>query len=359
MNKSKFLKKSLALLLAFMLVFAMIPLGAAAAGEPPVISQAKVVLADGAELSTQISTSGTTGTITGSIPNTEDTFDLKLLVKDAKGTVSYIDKSDDAYTGEPVKAADSGNGLWTIEDLDVRDYETTANGDVVVEIRVLNEGVTTTYMLTLTPEDMPTDTVVNNITVSRLITKGGIVDWVPQLGETRIDLEKLTIDITIPYDQSASVKVTGLDLPDGAVMTHNSAVVDVDYASFIVGDNTVTVTNGNRSTEYTLTIKQSSGIVKFGTTDASNRKSVATKIVEDKVVVLLPFGYTETYKSGSNLTLIPEFELDYENATLDWNTTPLNSGVTSITISEANVDDNTSQYDTFAKADPATGNSWA
>ena len=40
MNKSKFLKKSLALLLAFMLVFAMIPLGAAAAGEPPVISQA-------------------------------------------------------------------------------------------------------------------------------------------------------------------------------------------------------------------------------------------------------------------------------------------------------------------------------
>ena len=75
MNKSKFLKKSLAMLLALMLVVAMIPLSAAAA---PAVLQ---ILAYGDNDQQITLTADGEGNYTGSIPNAASELKLEVLAE--------------------------------------------------------------------------------------------------------------------------------------------------------------------------------------------------------------------------------------------------------------------------------------
>ncbi len=316
MNKSKFLKKSLALLLAFMLVFAMIPLGAAAAEPvPPEISEV-LVSANGSDWDTDVATSGKTGTVTGDIPNVSGGITLKMRVKDNRGSVSYIDMSN---TGNPEAPATPNNGIWEITLSEANANYFISGDKLEMTVKVLADNVTTEYAVTLTREDMSVDTSVQELTVSRFTGS----DWVPQLGNTKIDLKNYTIDITVPYDATGSnVKVTKLVLPNGAWMTKDdgNTPVEVD-TSLTVGTQKVIVNNGTKHTLYTLNIKNASGFQEF-----SVKGALDTIIFPDEnaIMVLLPYGYTKANMkkdgtaAGYNVPLAPEFELDYSNAKVTW-----------------------------------------
>ena len=106
MNKSKFLKKSLAMLLALMLVFAMIPLSASATegeyGSDPVVTvNTDEAALTGDTYAVTIQSNSTKVTLQGSAP----------VAAGADGKVVFYDKDGKAAQGfdsEPVQTKISG-----------------------------------------------------------------------------------------------------------------------------------------------------------------------------------------------------------------------------------------------------------
>ena len=130
MNKSKFLKKSLAMLLALMLVVAMIPLSASAAA--PVLREAS---ANGYVLTVDNSAH----TITGSIAKNDQKVDLKVLVQAPidNTEVWYYDVTTEADTTTKATPDTPYTGIWEIEDLKVTDY-LNDNGQVEIKLQTRN-----------------------------------------------------------------------------------------------------------------------------------------------------------------------------------------------------------------------------
>ena len=106
MKKSKFLKKSLAMLLALMLVVAMIPLSAAAAA--PDVKQINV-LVNGKAVATL--DEGETS-YEGSIANTAETFDLQVLTDDG-AEVYYVDDVNTSAAKEIALNEEGVSNVWT------------------------------------------------------------------------------------------------------------------------------------------------------------------------------------------------------------------------------------------------------
>ena len=107
MKKSKFLKKSLAMLLALMLVVAMIPLSASAAA--PVMRQVAAVVGD---YTTTLTAGGGGNTYTGVVPNTATEITLRVLVRD--GNEVYITDESTATPTEVKGNDDDGDTVWEI-----------------------------------------------------------------------------------------------------------------------------------------------------------------------------------------------------------------------------------------------------
>ena len=309
MNKSKFLKKSLAMLLALMLVVAMIPLSAAAA-QQPAISQAWV--SDGSKARLDISGSD----ITGSISESARSFDLEFMVS---GDVTAFYYYDQSQSNAPQKKVDLKGSTATIPDLNVLDYE-DESGNIVVRVSAANSVGTANYTVTLTPAAVSVNTDIDTLYVG--VVTGSSEVPTPQLGPTTFD--GTTIKVTVPYVDSGDTNykyiIQTLDLASETAVAKYIDKNGADQGVIVPGETkvedggTISVTNNGQTKNYPLEIT-----VAYGVTSLSFKEAVDTIVFPDdeKIAVLLPYGYTST--ASNNITVTPEFELDYPSATATWN----------------------------------------
>ena len=347
MKKSKFLKKSLAMLLALMLVVAMIPLSAAAAS--PVLSGIEVT-AGGNVVQLAPPTQGTNA-YEGAIPNTAVTVDVDVLVG-PDYEVYYTRQNTTTTTDEKAKDTD-GDGLMNITiPANELDQYRNENRQVVIEFTVAETAAPanrTEYTVVLTPQVAETGIQIEKFTINS--ETYGVI---PQLGETIIGAKD--INITVPYD-AAMIKNETFTVRDwvwaegseGATATVSnnrgySATIEPgtnqDAQGTEVHDgDTITVTNNGNTRTYTLNITPAAGFVSFTTKEGLD----AVLFTETgDIAVLLPYGYTWDASTGAqktSFTVTPEFTLDYPSTEASWT-----SGE-AITVKGATVD--TTTFDNF------------
>ena len=330
MKKSKFLKKSLAMLLALMLVVAMIPLSASAAS--PVMTQ---VAAEVGDYTTTLTAGGGGNTYTGVVPNTATEITLRVLVRD--GNEVYITDESTATPTEVKGNDDDGDTVWEITTIgSLSNYE-NEDGNYEIQFAVVNETAPSDrldFTAILTPTVVSTDIDIETLTFERVI--GGTV--IPQWGETTITQED--IYVTIPYDaadHAGDVRIRNMTLSSGASaeidgqsyagVTNSNPVVIVDDEEQIVISN-----NGNSQT-YTLHISVAPGFTSFTTEEGLD----AVMFTETgDIAVLLPWGYTE---GKDTVSVTPVFALDYDSA---WASTTVNgsefvSGENTLTVNSNDV----------------------
>ena len=317
MKKSKFLKKSLAMLLALMLVVAMIPLGAAAAANPIEMRQ---VNATAGGQTIQLTKGEETNTYVGAISDTSLSITLNVLVG-AHNVVYYTDETTATSTEKMVKPT-KGMATITIGAGTLSNYET--EDDVyVIDFAVADKDAPATrmeYTVELNAVPVSTDITIEEFKIVNNEAGGPI----PQLGETVIGVND--IYFTVAYNQAGQTDPTftveSLDMAEGAKMVvaankgnaKKGDVITEGYANIVDGLK-VTVSNANGSTnkEYTIHVSVADGFKSFTTKEGLD-EVIFTK--EGDIVVLLPYGYSAN--KNKDITVTPIFELDYPNATVSW-----------------------------------------
>ena len=252
MKKSKFLKKSLAMLLALMLVVAMIPLSAAAAANPIEMRQ---VNAYAGRQGVQLTKGEEANTLVGSIPDTSLDIKLEALVG-AHNVVYYTDETT-ATSTEKMVTPKNGMATITIGAGTLSNYET--EDDVyVIEFAVADKDAPATrmeYTVELNAVPVSTDITIEEFKIVNNKNEAG--GPIPQLGETVIGVND--IYFTVAYNQAnlaqePTFTVESLELAEGAKMvvaeTKGSAtkgdVITDGYANIVDGLK-VTVSNANGS----------------------------------------------------------------------------------------------------------------
>ena len=300
MKKSKFLKKSLAMLLALMLVVAMIPLSAAAS--EPALQQVRASVDDKPVLLTRNG-----DTFTGTYRAGAQTIELQLVV----GTKNRVYYTDTTTTTPTDRYVDDG----PVVNFQVnRDQYADAEGNVTIEFSVADASdakVREYYTVELAPVEAPTDTEILEFALDRTVNG----NTVPNIGEVNIGVD--FINVTVPYDAAnAKYTIRNMVLSNGAKATVNGSTVSGvqnGNPEIKVNDkDKITVSNGNHNQTYTLHIEVAPGFTSFTTEEGLDAVLFPDS---GKIAVLLPYGYS-TEKTSISLT--PVFELDYPSAEASW-----------------------------------------
>ena len=307
MKKSKFLKKSLAMLLALMLVVAMIPLSAAAT--EPALQQVRASVDDKPVLLTRNG-----DTFTGTYRAGAQTIELQLVV----GTKNRVYYTDTTTTTPTDRYVDDG----PVVNFQVnRDQYADAEGNVTIEFSVADASdakVRDYYTVELAPVEASTDTEILEFALDRTVNAGTPNEnTVPNIGEVNIGVD--FINVTVPYDAAdlpTTYTIRNMVLSNGATATvKGSTVSGVQNGNpkiEVKNEDKITVSNGNHNQTYTLHITVASGFTSFTTEEGLD----AVLFPEDNAIaVLLPYGYS-TGKTSISLT--PVFELDYPSAEASW-----------------------------------------
>ena len=338
MKKSKFLKKSLAMLLALMLVVAMIPLSAAAAANPIEMRQ---VNATAGGQTIQLTKGEETNTYVGAISDTSLSIELNVLV--GKHNVVYYTDETTATSTEKMVTPTKGMATITIDAGDLSNYET--EDDVyVIDFAVADKDAPATrmeYTVELNAVPVSTDITIKEFKIVNNEAGGPI----PQLGETVIGVND--IYFTVAYNQAAvkdpTFTVESLEMAEDAKMvvaeTKGSAtkgdVITDGYANIVDGLKvTVSNANGSNNKTYTIHVSVADGFKSFTTKEGLD-EVIFTK--EGDIVVLLPYGYSAD--KTKNITVTPIFELDYPNATASWSKGALDGVDDTITVDANKVTD--------------------
>ena len=320
MKKSKFLKKSLAMLLALMLVVAMIPLSASAAA--PVMRQVDVTA--GGQVVQLVPGEGA-NTREGEISNLSQNITLTVLA--GKDNVVYYTNKATSATSD-TRATPHANGTWTIEigAADVAEYEDD-NGDIVINFSVADADKPATridHTVVLTPVDVETTTEIERFTINNVNNEN------VQLGETVIGAED--IYFTVPYDAAeiddAEFRIRELEMASAtATVTIENENLDYYYtteanANKIVTDGVpnvsihdgdiMTVENNGNVDTYEIHIDPAAGFTSFTTKEGLD--AVMFTDTGD-IAVLLPYGYSW---DKDTISVTPVFDLDYDRATASW-----------------------------------------
>ena len=331
MKKSKFLKKSLAMLLALMLVVAMIPLSAAAS--EPALQQVRATADNETVLLTRNG-----DTFTGTYRAGAQTITLQPVVG-TENLVYYTDTTTTTPTDKYV-------GKGPVVNFQVnRDQYSDAEGNVSIEFSVADASdakVRDYYTVELTPVEAPTDTEILEFALDRTVNG----NTVPNIGEVNIGVD--FINVTVPYDAAnAKYTIRNMVLSDRATATVNgstvSGVQNGNPEIEVEDKDTITVSNGNHNQTYTLHITVASGFTSFTTEEGLD----AVLFPEDNAIaVLLPYGYTT---GKDTVTITPSYELDYLSAEAEW------ANGEAVTVSTANV--NKTVFNSFKGTHTAT-NDW-
>ena len=337
MKKSKFLKKSLAMLLALMLVVAMIPLSAAAT--EPALQQVRASVDDETVLLTRNG-----DTFTGTYRAGAQTIELQLVV----GTENLVYYTDTTTTTPTDRRVDfTGN----LAEFSVRrDQYSDAEGNVTIEFSVADASdakVRDYYTVELAPVEASTDTEILEFALDRTVNAGTANEnTVPNIGEVNIGVD--FINVTVPYDAAnAKYTIRNMVLSNGATATvKGSTVSGVQNGNpeiEVKDKDTITVSNGNHNQTYTLHITVAPGFTSFTTEEGLD----AVLFPEDNAIaVLLPYGYTT---GKDTVTITPSYELDYLSAEAEW------ANGEAVTVETANVNKNV--FNSFKGTHTAT-NDW-
>ena len=347
MKKSKFLKKSLAMLLALMLVVAMIPLSAAAT--EPALQQVRATADNETVLLTQNG-----DTFTGTYRAGAQTITLQPVVG-TENLVYYTDTTTTTPTDKYV-------GKGPVVNFQVnRDQYSDAEGNVSIEFSVADASdakVRDYYTVELTPVEASTETKILDFSINRVVNgtvmQGG--NSVPNIETAEIGVD--FIRVTVPYDAPANgyvirnmvlsngAKATVKDT-DGVAVADGTDVAGVQNGAPSVAVNdeyTITVSNGNHNQTYTLHITVASGFTSFTTEEGLD----AVLFPEDNAIaVLLPYGYTT---GKDTVTITPSYELDYLSAEAEW------ANGEAVTVKTANV--NKSVFNSFKGTHTTATNDW-
>ena len=306
MKKSKFLKKSLAMLLALMLVVAMIPLSAAAS--EPALQQVRATADNETVLLTQNG-----DTFTGTYRAGAQTIELQPVVG-TENLVYYTDTTTTTPTDKYV-------GKGPVVNFQVnRDQYADAEGNVTIEFSVADASdakVRDYYTVELTPVEASTETKILDFSINRVVNgtvmQGG--NSVPNIETAEIGVD--FIRVTVPYDAPADgYVIRNMVLSDGATATVNgstvSGVQNGNPKIEVKNEDKITVSNGNHNQTYTLHIEVAPGFTSFTTEEGLDAVLFPGS---GEIAVLLPYGYS-TGKTSISLT--PVFELDYPSAEASW-----------------------------------------
>ena len=321
MKKSKFLKKSLAMLLALMLVVAMIPLSASAAA--PVMRQVDVTA--GGQVVQLVPGEGA-NTLEGEISNLSQNITLTVLAGDGN-LVYYTNKATSATSDTLATESQRGEWEFTIFAADVAEYE-DENGDIVIDFSVADADKPATridHTVVLTPVDVETTTEIERFTINNVNNQN------VQLGETVIGAEH--IYFTVPYDAAeidgAQFRIRELEMASATAtvsFSHNGSldyyytteaatdkiVTDGNPSIMIQDEDVMTITNNGSTKKYTLHITPASGFTSFTTEEGLD--AVMFTDTGD-IAVLLPYGYSW---GKDTISVTPVFDLDYDRATASW-----------------------------------------
>ena len=344
MKKSKFLKKSLAMLLALMLVVAMIPLSASA--DTPLLRRVDVHA--GGQV-VQTTAGEAANTYVGEIPNLSEDITLEVLTGSGN-QVFYTRETSTATEDVPATLFD-GEVQWTftIPAGDVSNYE-NENGDIEIHFTVADKdrpGTRLQYTVLLTPVYVSTDLGIEKFTLNSVVGEN------VQLGETVIGAND--IYFTVPYDtwqHNGTYPIRELELASAtATVTFSRGLADggTDYYYTteaatdkvvtagrpniqIMDEDQMTIENNGNSKTYTLHITTAPGFTSFTTAEALDS---AMFVNDGTIAVLLPYGYGHDYTGTVDVT--PVFDLDYESAWVTVNGTVIDGVDDTITIDASDI----------------------
>ena len=296
MNKSKFLKKSLAMLLALMLVFAMIPLSASAA-EAPIVDKITV---NGVEVNLESLSAEITD------PAGDD-VSVTVQLLNGNGSVAH-------YTGlQDDNSISSGKGVWTFKLTD----EEVAKGSFEFYTVDTAGQKSEPYIVTFTTTPRDADTSVESVVLNNgkmyavwSDTNGATTDYTI-IAPYGYDIAKGSVTVTPAADTSKVFTGTDNEETDG--------VVDVTSYYSKVGFK-VQAQNGEEES-YTITIVEPVPFATFAIED-ERRESQIERVTEDptwaitgkvtkpRVEVYVPYG--EKIDDNGDYFFTPEFTTNYD-----------------------------------------------
>ena len=297
MNKSKFLKKSLAMLLALMLVVAMIPLSASAA-EPSVtkvLVNETVATLSGTNYAAEIVDPGN-GTVT-----------VKVELADGVGSVAHYVDPDQQNTSD----ATNTNGVWSFT---MTKEEKAAKSAKFVVVDAENQQKTT-YTVSYTVVEADTDTAVKSIHLEDAVE--GV-----EYGEAV--LEGDTYVLTAPYGYtiaSSKVKVTpAADTSSVSGATKNpDGSYDVSVSAYDTKVPFTVVAQSGDVKNYYVVVTEPKPFASFSI-EGERHASQISRVTEDpdwqggapskpRVQVYLPYG--TSVDANKNYYFVPTFTTNY------------------------------------------------
>ena len=285
MNKSKFLKKSLAAVLAVLMVVAMIPLSAAAA-DPAVVSRVSVNTVDATE----------EGDVwTAKIPDPGSnavTVNVTLANDNATAVVTH----EAGTHGTAASTAPNAQGVWT--------FNMSDEEKAVKEAKFLvwdENGAESgkEYTVKFDVNDGSDDVSIKSITVDT------------QYGETVVDGDTYTI--TLPYNtsgtQTLKVEVNHKNAYVDGEDPNTTGIYEVTSGTITDGASTTTITIKNGATAHVYTVKTVNAAAFAAFSVAGERKEAKIDTEHQTVTVYMPYG--SNTDGNSNFKITPTFTPGY------------------------------------------------
>ena len=258
MKKSKFLKKSLATLLALMLVVAMIPVGAAAATLPDITR----ITVDGAVV--ELDADGTTF----AADIAADASSVKIGADFAGDTSSFVMTQKDGVNKNTVS-----NGVTA--DLALNKYPDAVSGVITIPMVLTSaDGTATkTYKLVLTQTTKGTTTNLKSVTAGDKVI------------DATFDNDTKVISVTVPRGYASQGKggKIALETEDNATIVDDKTAVSIDNGFTVTSEST-----GNAAS-WTFDITEVDAITSFeidGVSGVFSKSSGAE--FNDTITVTLP-----------------------------------------------------------------------
>ena len=285
MNKSKFLKKSLAAVLAVLMIVAMIPLSAAAA-DPAVVSRVSVNTVDATE----------EGDVwTAKIPDPGSNA-VAVNVTLANDNATAVVTHEAGTNGTPASTAPNDQGVWTFN---MSDEEKAAKE---AKFLVWDENGAESgkeYTVKFDVNEGSDDVSIKSITVDT------------QYGETVVDGDTYTI--TLPYNtsgtQTLKVEVNHKNAYVDGQTPNTTGIYEVTSSAIADGASTTTITIKNGATAHVYTVKTVNATAFAAFSVAGERKEAKIDTAAKTITVYMPYGSNASASAKFKVT--PTFTPGY------------------------------------------------
>ncbi len=261
MNKSKFLKKSLAALLAVMLIVAMIPLGASAASSA--LPSLAFINVDGVAVAPDSS-----GVVSATIAASATTVKVTATLSGSgEDTATVTTRYTDSLLGDTIETNTTDSQAASETTLTLSNYS-SSNSVYTIPVTVTSEDKSSSkeYTLKLTQSTgKSTTTLSTSVSISKTGTNsGGIIS-------ATVNNTRRVIDVTVAYGYtSGSITVTAIDgatitayTPVSGSATPTSGDTSYTISSVSDGDKITVTSEGGVNRAFTVAITETAALSTF------------------------------------------------------------------------------------------------